>query len=677
MLKKIGQSPAIMAAGGRLLAGYIRFVHFTGRQIIRSPEDLDQRIRDLAPVIYAFWHGQFLMIPAFSQACIPTRVIVARHGDAEFIGETIKRFDMELLRGAGAGHRRKDRGGAAALRSAITSLGEGYSVSLTADVPPGPARRAGLGIVSLARHSGCPILPVAIATSNYTAINSWSRMTINLPFSKIGVVVGEPIFVSRDADKANCEAARLAVEKGLHAATEHAYRFAEADPARATPSASSAAVTPTAAPGLTLNAYRKLTQIAGPAAPLIVSYRVRKGKEDPVRADERYGQTSLDRPAGKLIWFHAASVGETNAVLPVIKMLKAAHPEMTMLLTTGTVTSAKLAGLRAAEYAIHQYVPLDAPQYVRRFLTHWRPDLALLTESEIWPNLIFETAEFGVPIVLLNGRMSRRSFRRWRSRPGIARPLFSRIEVVLAQNELLAQRFIQLGARRAVAVGNLKIDAPPPPYDNGELEQLRQCLKGRRIFVAASTHPGEDEVVAEAHQKLRADFGDLLTIIVPRHPERGCDIETALRDQALQVCRRSLGETPHADSDIYIADTIGELGLFYALAPLSFIGGSVVPKGGQNPIEAVKLGSGVVTGPHWHNFKETYRELIRLDGCREVVSPESLAYTVRDLYGDQGRLETMVVHAEQALDNLSGALERTLAELDTYFLRRNELRHAS
>lgn len=675
MLKKIGQSPAITSAVGRLLAGYVKFVRFSGRRITFLPEDLDQRIRDLTPVIYAFWHGQFLMIPAFSPAGVPTRVMVARHGDAELIGQAVKRFDMELLRGAGAGHRRKERGGAAALRSAIASLGDGFSVSLTADVPPGPARRAGMGIVSLARYSGRPILPVAIATSNYSAINNWSRMVINLPFSKIGVVVGDPIYVARDSDEAACEDARLAVENALNKATKHAYGIAEADPTRATPSALLTR-SEAAAPGLTLRTYKRLTQFARPAAPLIISHRIRKGKEDPERSNERYGQASVPRPKGELIWFHAASIGETNAVLPVIQMLKSARPKSNILLTTGTVTSAKLASSRTSDDAIHQYIPLDTPQFMRRFLRHWRPDLALLTESEIWPNLIMETSDFGCPLVLLNGRMSRRSFRRWRRRPSIARPLFSRFDVVLAQNEALAQRFIQLGARQAIAVGNLKIDAPAPPYDSAELEQLKQRLQDRRIFVAASTHPGEDEVIAEAHEKLRSDFANLLTIIVPRHPERGSDIEKALNNRGLQTSRRSLGASPGEHGDIYIADTIGELGLFYALAPLSFIGGSVVPKGGQNPIEAVKLGSGVVTGPYWHNFTETYRELIRLKGCREVISPDSLANTIRDLYGDQRRLDSMILHAEQALDNLSGALERTFTELDTNFLRATELRHA-
>jgi len=334
---------------------------------------------------------------------------------------------------------------------------------------------------------------------------------------------------------------------------------------------------------------------------------------------------------------HAASVGETNAVLPVIEALGAARPNLNILLTTGTVTSASLAERRLPACAVHQYVPLDAPEYAARFLDHWRPDLAVLTESEIWPSLILETSARGIPLILVNARLSNRSRRRWQRNKRMAHPLFNRFDVVLAQNERLALGFAALGARNVQSVGNLKIDAPPPPVDLGELERLRSALDGRPLFVAASTHEGEEEIVAQAHRELARAFERFLTIIAPRHPERGTAIAERLKDLGLSVAQRSLGALPSERTDVYVADTIGELGTLYALAPIAFIGGSLVERGGQNPIEAVRHGVAVLTGPHHQNFRDAYRTLLRHQGAIEVGSAKSIAAAVSQLTVDQLR----------------------------------------
>ena len=246
--------------------------------------------------------------------------------------------------------------------------------------------------------------------------------------------------------------------------------------------------------------------------------------------------SSAPRPPGFLAWFHAASVGEANAALPVIDTIAAEHPEVRLLLTTATVTSAKLARARLPKGALHQYVPLDNQGYVQRFLHHWRPDLAVLVESEIWPNLVLETKAQGIPLLLINGRMSTSSFQRWRRRPGMSRPLFSSFDLVLAQNDRLAERFTQLGVTRALDVGNLKADAPPPPADLPGKRRLAAALSGRTVLLAASTHQGEEDMVAAAHLKMKPEQADLLTIIVPRHPERGPLIAEQLRAANLRVC---------------------------------------------------------------------------------------------------------------------------------------------
>jgi len=672
MAKRLFSSGPVVAFGSAIAAAYIRLAYNTS-EVRRDPPDTDAKLFSEHPQIFAMWHGQFGMLPKIKpDRPADVAAMVARHGDAELIGAVLKRFGMWLIRGAGAGRRRRDRGGAVAFRGALTALQHGTTVAMTADFAPGPARKAGDGIVMLAKLSGRPIVPCAMATSRFIALKSWSAFTINLPFSKLGIVVGDPVRVPEDADSATLEAARIAVERGLNQATARAYDLAGAiDPL------SPQAQLKAARPAFAIRAYRALTRYAAPLAPLMLAWRTRIGKEEPARRPERYGKASIDRPAGFLAWFHAASVGETNAVLPVIEAIAAEHPEINLLLTTGTVTSAKLARARLPEGAVHQYVPLDNQDYVRRFLKHWRPDLAVFVESEIWPNLVLETSTLHIPLVLVNGRMSFRSFRRWRGRPGLSRPLFSAFNLVLAQNERMAQRFAALGTPRAVPVGNLKADAPPPPVELAGHKKLAAALAGRTVWLAASTHPGEDNIAAVAHLAMKKARPDLLTVIVPRHPERGPFIARLLAGADLNVTLRSEGKLPEAGTDIYIADTIGELGLFYNLVPVALIGGSLVPHGGQNPVEAIKLGAAVMTGPHWRNFADAYDELLRAGGAVQVSDAQSLANTALLLLENAQARGRIMSRAEGAVARLGGALPRTISELEQFLPPKATLQHAS
>ncbi len=412
---------------------------------------------------------------------------------------------------------------------------------------------------------------------------------------------------------------------------------------------------------LDIAAYRTLTRLAQPAAGMVLRYRARRGKEEASRRNERFGAPTVPRPAGDVAWIHAASVGEANAVLPLIASLRRARPALTILLTTGTVTSATFVAGRKPAGVLHQYVPLDTPAFVDRFLAHWRPAVAIFTEQEIWPNLLLESTRRGIPLALVNARMSDRSFARWERRRGLAGALFSRFTVIAAQNGPLSARFQALGAPKVVACGNLKIDAPPLPVDTAARTALEAALGERPRLVAASTHPGEDEMVADAHRQIARGVPGLITILAPRHPERGAAIADSLASMGLRVARRSEGALPDAATDVYIADTIGELGLLYAIAPVSFVGGSLVRHGGQNPIEAVRLGSAVVTGPHWHNFADAYRALIDAGAAVEVATTTQLAEMATALLTEPTRLAAQRRQAEHALDRLSGALDRTLA----------------
>ena len=668
MLKRLLVSKPAVAACSALAAAYVRLVYATST-IKRDPPDTDAKLFDQHPQILAMWHGQFLLLPKLKpKRPADVRAMVSRHGDAEVIGSVLQKFGMDLIRGAGAGRRKRNRGGATALRESLRALTSGATVAMTADVPPGPARRAGEGIATLAALSGRPVVPFAIASRRFLTLPTWSRFTINLPFSALAIVIGDPVRVATSNDVESIEAGRLAIEQALAEVTSRAYALAGGiDPLNM-----QAAVKP----GLSLKAYRALTSLAAPFAPLILAWRTRRGKEEPDRRSERYGRASAPRPKGFLAWFHASSVGEANAALPVIETIAAERPEVRMLLTTATVTSAQLARSRLPKNVLHQYVPLDNKSYVQRFLHHWRPDLAVLVESEIWPNLVLETKGEGIPLLLINGRMSSSSFKRWRRRPGLSRPLFSAFDLVLAQNDSLAERFAQLGVARTLDVGNLKADAPPPPADLPGKRRLAAAISGRIVWLAASTHPGEEELVAEAHKKMKQDQPTLLTIIVPRHPERGKPIAEALGAN-LRVALRSEGQLPEASTDIYVADTIGELGLFYALSPIAFVGGSLIERGGQNPVEPIKLGAAVLTGPNWQNFRDSYTELLKASGCKEVGNAASLADAALGLLKDEGARKEMTRRAEAAIAAMSGALPRTLAELEPYLPPRTNLKHAS
>ncbi len=647
---------------GRAIARYIKFAYRTSRR----PKYVDEATavwRANHPAILGFWHGQFLLIPAVHQPDLPTEVMVARHRDAEILGVALRQFDMALIRGAGAGKRQGDRGGMNAFRAAVHALADGASVGMTADVPPGPARRAGLGIVTLAKVSGRPILPIALASSHYKAFNTWSRMTLNLPFSQLGAWMGPPIFVPADADDAELERLRRVLEDSLNETTARAYDMAGADAARALPGHLLATLGRPIEPGRKLKLYRGLTRVLAPLAPFLLARRARRGKEDPARRDERFGIAGIARGPGQLAWFHAASVGETNTVLPLMNALLAARPGLSVLLTTGTVTSARLADTRLDPRAVHQYVPLDVPRYIRHFLDHWRPTLAVFVESEIWPNMILETASRGVPLALVNARMSKTSFRRWRANPGVARPLFSRFAAVLAQNAEFAERFGALGSGSARAVGNLKIDVPPLPIDASLHADLGAAIGGRPWLLAASTHEGEEDIIAAAHRRFAAKLPGALTVIVPRHPERGPTIAEKLRGQGFGVALRSASSLPDDRTDIYIADSIGELGTFYSLATLALIGGSLVPRGGHNPIEAIRLDVAVLTGPHWFNFADTFDSLHAARAIEVASSAEELGDAAARLLTDAAALAAMRARATAACARLEGALPRTLEAL--------------
>lgn len=411
------------------------------------------------------------------------------------------------------------------------------------------------------------------------------------------------------------------------------------------------------------DAYRGLSLAATPLIPAYLRYRARHGKEDPSRLAERLGMPTRPRPEGRLAWVHAASVGETLSVLPLIERMLQDYRGLNVMLTSGTVTSARMMHARLPDGAFHQFAPVDTPSAVAGFLEHWRPDAAIWVESEFWPNLVADTRRRGIPMALVNARMSERSYRNWRRLPSVIADLLSSFQVCVAQSPGDAGRLGSLGARDVSCHGNLKDSAPPLNADPRELYELNRQIGRRPFWLAASTHPGEERLVAKTHTRVRQQLPDLLTIIVPRHPQRGEEVREEIAMPGLQVARRARGEPLQTDTQIYLADTLGELGLFYRAAPLVFVGGSLVPHGGQNPLEAARLDCALLLGPHTFNFVEQTARLTAVGGARTVADADALTESVEALLQTPAEMARMAKAAAGVADSGREALDAVLANL--------------
>ncbi len=378
---------------------------------------------------------------------------------------------------------------------------------------------------------------------------------------------------------------------------------------------------------LTLGLYRALMGLAEPLAPMLLARRAARGKEDPARIGERLGRAGIARPDGPLVWLHGVSVGETLSLLALIDRIHAERPDLAILITSGTVTSASLLDRRLPPGVIHQYAPVDGPAATARFIAHWRPDLGILAESDLWPNLITTARASGAKLALVSARLTEKSASGWARRPGAARTLLGAFDLILPQDIETAGRLGALGVRSGPLL-NLKLLGAPLPFDADELKHLMATAKGRQIVIAASTHPGEDEIIASAVPP------GLLLVIIPRHPERGPAIASAITATGRAVTRRAAGQPLSAANDLYVADTLGEMGLFMRLADLVILGGSLVPGiGGHNPLEPARLGAPTISGPYVHKNAELFADMAR-SGAVMIAQPADLPSAVARLMTD-------------------------------------------
>jgi 3-deoxy-D-manno-octulosonic-acid transferase len=413
-----------------------------------------------------------------------------------------------------------------------------------------------------------------------------------------------------------------------------------------------------------LKLYRLATIALTPFAGAALEWRASQGKEEPARLGERLGIASRERPEGRLVWLHGASLGETVSLLPLVERFIQRGSEV--LVTSGTVSSARILTQRLPAGAFHQYSPLDAPRFVDRFLDYWRPDIAIFAESELWPNMVASVRARGVALVLANARISRKSAERWSSVPSAARGLFGVIDLCLAQDSENAARFLALGAPCVRIAGNLKFDVPPPPVDAARLAEFNGAVGARPVWAAVSTHEGEEEIILDAHAAIAEHIPDLLTVIVPRHRERGAEVAQLAQARGFSTALRTHDGEPRRETQVYVADTIGELGLFFRSVSVVFMGKSLVPGGGQNPIEPAKLGCAVLYGPHVDNFNEVYSELAAAKAAARVTDAASLARAAQYLLSEPARMRRMGRAGAEVIGRLGGASRGIMTAIEPF-----------
>ncbi len=412
-----------------------------------------------------------------------------------------------------------------------------------------------------------------------------------------------------------------------------------------------------------LAVYGGLTRIAAPLAPWLLRRRARRGKEDAGRLAERLGRASLGRPDGKLIWLHGASVGETLSVLPLVEALLAADPGLSLLATSGTLASAVLLAQRLPPRAFHQFAPIDTPAAAQRFIAHWRPDVAVFVESEIWPNLLVAARRAGARTALVSARLSDASLRGWRRLPTAARALFGGFDLILTQDDATALALAKVGARDDGRL-NLKLVAEPLPAASAALEAARLAIGERPVLLAASTHPGEDELVLEVFAWLKDRPDRPLLVLVPRHTGRGGAIAEIAIGQGCHVARRAIGEALDATTQVYVADTLGELGLWFRLARIALICGSLVPHiGGHNPLEAARLSCPAASGRHVENWRGVYAALEAERAVRMVGGATELAGLFAEALTDDRTIRDEAARAEVFAGRQGGAVEAACARL--------------
>jgi len=355
--------------------------------------------------------------------------------------------------------------------------------------------------------------------------------------------------------------------------------------------------------------YRILINLIILLSPIIILVRIIKNKEHKYRFKEKFCFFSKKRGNGKIVWFHGSSVGEIMSIIPLIEKMEKNKSINKILITSSTLSSSKVLSKFKLKKTVHQFFPIDSNFLTKKFLKYWKPSVAIFIESEIWPNMLLNIKKKTIPLILLNARITKKSFLNWKTIPSMAKVLFNKFDICLPQNYETKKYLKLLGAKKIKFIGNLKYSESKIEKNNIFRSNLRKIFKSKKLWCAASTHYNEEEISAIAHQKLKKKYNNLLTIIIPRHIQRVKKIKNKIEEMGLKVQTHSQSKKINKNTEIYLVDSYGETKSFYKICKTVFLGGSIIKRGGQNPLEPVRFGCKVLHGPNVQNFTEVYNLL--------------------------------------------------------------------
>lgn len=666
-VKWIGRSTPVLYIVGSIAYVYSWLVGKTSHFEIHGQQEFEDTITQNNGGIFVTWHGRALMLPFFWSNIRKMKALVSPHADGRIISILLKYYHILTIKGS------SDRQAASAALDIINELNQGTVVALISDGPRGPRMRLNKSVIYFAQKTGKPIMGFVYSAENAKVMKkSWDAMLLPKLGQK-GVIYGtKPMFVPADADENEKEALRRQFEEELNALTLAADekcgigKILPEDTKRKKRYCHKGKST--IAGALFVKIYKILMSLLFPL--LYITYirqRRKKGKEHALRFKERLGVYTHPRPEGKLVWMHGASVGEAISMLPLIDKMLEEDDKLSIMVTTGTLTSAEIMERRLPKRAFHQFIPFDVPKFAKRLLEHYKPDVAMWFESELWPSLLSETNRHHVPLILINGRISDNSFALWKRFKFAAQEILNYFALCLGQSEQDKNRLILLGAQKVECFGNIKYAGMPLPVDERKLAQIEEKIGDRKVFLISSTHHNEEEQLMAHFDFLLKVVPHLLIIVVPRHPNRGMEVSEMFRRNGYKTAQRSKAESIEQDTVVYVADTIGEMGLWYKIAPVTFVGGSLIPHGGQNFMEPARDKNAVIVGPYMHNFVEMLERAQAEHAVWQVQGSYEVIEEAVQLFNDQKLLEQRQNDAYQwsvkearVLDGICAAVEEEL-----------------